>query len=108
MPSSNPGTRSAEPAETEPSTRPAGAEDGFLRDIWYFALPSSDLRPGRMLARMLLGEPMLLGRAADGSVFALRDIYPHRGIPLPDGRFDGDRKGVGEGRRVSVRVDTGG
>ncbi len=39
--------------------------------------------------RLLLGEPVLLGRAADGSVFALRNICPHRGIPLSHGRFDG-------------------
>jgi phenylpropionate dioxygenase-like ring-hydroxylating dioxygenase large terminal subunit len=42
-----------------------------------------------MLAKTLLGEPVLLGRDADGRVFALRDICPHRGIPLSCGRFDG-------------------
>lgn len=61
----------------------------FLKDLWYYALPGGRLRPGAMMARRLLGEPVLLGRAADGSVFALRDICPHRGIPLSHGRFDG-------------------
>ncbi|HEX7008135.1 MAG TPA: aromatic ring-hydroxylating dioxygenase subunit alpha [Alphaproteobacteria bacterium] len=61
----------------------------FLRNIWYFALPSTALRRGRMTARRLLGEPLLFGRAADGTPFALRDICPHRGIPLSYGRFDG-------------------
>ena len=60
-----------------------------LRDLWYFALTGETLRRGRMMAKMLLGEPLVLGRATDGSVFALRDICPHRGIPLSDGRFDG-------------------
>ena len=60
-----------------------------LRDLWYFALTGETLRRGGMVAKMLLGEPLLLGRAKDGSVFALRDICPHRGIPLSDGRFDG-------------------
>ncbi len=60
-----------------------------LRDIWYFALPGKSLRPGQMLAKTLLGEPLLLGRARDGMVFALRDICPHRGIPLTAGSFDG-------------------
>jgi phenylpropionate dioxygenase-like ring-hydroxylating dioxygenase large terminal subunit len=60
-----------------------------LREMWYFALPGERLRRGRTVAKMLLGEPVLLGRAADGGVFALRDICPHRGIPLHHGNFDG-------------------
>ena len=39
---------------------------------------------------MMLGEPILVGRGRDGRVFALRDICPHRGIPLHYGRFDGE------------------
>lgn len=64
-------------------------DDGFLRDIWYFALPAQDVKPGTMTAKALLGEPVLIGRTEAGEVFALRDICPHRGIPLSDGRFDG-------------------
>ena len=60
-----------------------------LREMWYFALNGAALRPGRTVAKTILGEPLLLGRARDGSVFALRDICPHRGIPLSCGRFDG-------------------
>src|SRR6188474_106088 len=60
-----------------------------LREAWYYAAPSRKLRPGRMLARTMLGEPVLLVRERDGSVFALRDICPHRGMPLSEGRFDG-------------------
>jgi phenylpropionate dioxygenase-like ring-hydroxylating dioxygenase large terminal subunit len=60
-----------------------------LREMWYFALPGSALRPGQMAPRTLLGEPLLLGRDNAGGVFALRDICPHRGIPLRYGRFDG-------------------
>ena len=37
----------------------------------------------------LMGEPLLFGRTSDGSPFALRDICPHRGIPLRYGSFDG-------------------
>jgi phenylpropionate dioxygenase-like ring-hydroxylating dioxygenase large terminal subunit len=36
---------------------------------------------------MLLGEPVLLGRMRDGPAFALRDICPHRGVPLSAGRM---------------------
>lgn len=60
-----------------------------LKDIWYYALPGPTLKRGAMRAKTLLGQPLLFGRADDGSVFALRDICPHRGIPLSCGRFDG-------------------
>jgi phenylpropionate dioxygenase-like ring-hydroxylating dioxygenase large terminal subunit len=60
-----------------------------LREMWYFALPAASLGRGRMLATTLLGEPLLLCRGRDGKAFALRDICPHRGIPLSCGRFDG-------------------
>lgn len=61
----------------------------FLTDIWYFAMPSAALAPGGMQAKMLLGQPVLFARGHDGVAFALRDICPHRGIPLSCGRFDG-------------------
>ena len=60
-----------------------------LREMWYFALPGSALRAGQMAPKTMLGEPLLLGRDGSGAVFALRDICPHRGIPLRYGRFDG-------------------
>jgi len=60
-----------------------------LREAWYFALPGSALKRGQMTAKTMLGEPMILGSADTGAVWALRDICPHRGIPLRFGRFDG-------------------
>ncbi len=62
---------------------------GPLREAWYYALPASCLKPRAMRAKIMLGEPVLLGRDADGAPFALRDICPHRGMPLSAGRFDG-------------------
>ncbi len=61
----------------------------FLRDIWYFALSGHQLKPGRMVAKTLLGEPIVFARDRNGTVFALQDICPHRAIPLSCGRFDG-------------------
>ncbi len=61
--------------------------DSFLRDIWYFALPSKCLKAGSLTSLMLLGEPVVLGRKSDNKIFALRDFCPHRGIPLSDGRI---------------------
>lgn len=60
-----------------------------LREVWYYGLPSARLARGDMLARTILGEPVLIGRTRDGAAFALRDICPHRGIPLSCGTFDG-------------------
>lgn len=61
----------------------------WLRDIWYFALPSRQLRAGHMLHKTILGRPVLFGRTDSGEAFAFEDICPHRGIPLSHGRFDG-------------------
>jgi len=77
----------------------------FLTDLWYFALPGRGLKPGRMVHKVLLGEPLLIGRDRAGRVFALRDICPHRGIPLSEGRFDGAEV---ECAYHGWRFDTGG
>lgn len=61
----------------------------FLRNMWYVACHASQLAAGKTLALTLLDEQVLLGRADDNTVFALRDFCPHRGIPLRHGRFDG-------------------
>jgi phenylpropionate dioxygenase-like ring-hydroxylating dioxygenase large terminal subunit len=64
-------------------------ESPFLRGFWYFAVPGTSLAPGEMMAKTMLGEPILLGRTNQGEVFAIHDICPHRGIPLSCGEFDG-------------------
>ncbi len=56
---------------------------------WYPALRSAPLRGRKMATAMLLGIPLVLGRKEDGSIFAMRDSCPHRGIPLSCGWFDG-------------------
>jgi len=58
----------------------------FLRDLWYMAALSKSVRPGRLRRQMLLGEPVIVGRMRNGEAFALRDICPHRGVPLSAGR----------------------
>jgi phenylpropionate dioxygenase-like ring-hydroxylating dioxygenase large terminal subunit len=61
-----------------------------LREMWYYALPGGALKSKRLIAKTLLGEPLVLGRISDGSVFALRDVCPHRGVPLSHGRIEND------------------
>lgn len=62
----------------------------LLRNFWYLALSGAQLARGRTVATTLLGEPLLIGRTNANEVFALRDICPHRGIPLRHGTFDGE------------------
>jgi len=67
-----------------------GMKAELLRGFWYMALPGARLRPGKLAHLKMLGEPVVVGRGRDNRVFALRDICPHRGIPLHYGRFDGE------------------
>jgi phenylpropionate dioxygenase-like ring-hydroxylating dioxygenase large terminal subunit len=60
-----------------------------LREAWYYALPSRRLRRRAVTAKLMLGEPILIGRDMAGAPFALRNLCPHRGMPLSAGRFDG-------------------
>jgi len=69
----------------------AMASDQYLRDLWYMPALSSSLSKGQMRREMLLGEPVLLGRDHNGQLFALRDICPHRGVPLSAGRIKSDQ-----------------
>ena len=87
------GTQAQENAAAGPRRTRKGDlqyENVFLREMWYFAMPSHGLRIGKMKHKTMLGEPVLLARKNDGSVFAIRDICPHRGIPLSYGSFDGE------------------
>lgn len=67
---------------------PAGADavPMFLRDCWYLATHASKLKRRGLRREVLLGEPVLIGRMHDGKAFAMRDICPHRGVPLSAGR----------------------
>ncbi len=61
-------------------------EEGWLTDCWYLAAISDELKPGEHFRREILAQPVLLGRSADGKPFALRDICPHRLVPLSAGK----------------------
>ncbi|HEY2034267.1 MAG TPA: aromatic ring-hydroxylating dioxygenase subunit alpha [Rhizomicrobium sp.] len=65
----------------------AGADATFLRDCWYMVALARDLKPSGMKRQMLLGEPVVVGRMKNDDVFALRDICPHRGVPLSAGKI---------------------
>lgn len=63
---------------------------GFLKDCWWFAALSGDLKPGKLQRYVFLGEPVLLGRDLDGKVYGIRDICPHRAAPLSAGQMQRD------------------
>ncbi len=69
---------------------PPGPPTELLFGDWYPALRTGHLAPGKLLTTTLLGIPILLGRKADTRLFAMRDLCPHRGIPLSAGWFDGE------------------
>jgi phenylpropionate dioxygenase-like ring-hydroxylating dioxygenase large terminal subunit len=68
----------------------AGPPAEMIFGEWYPALRADRLRAGETAVTMLLEIPLLVGRKSDGKLFAMRDLCPHRGIPLSAGWFDGE------------------
>lgn len=64
---------------------------GFLKNVWYVALPSHELAVNKAQARKIMNEPVVFYRDSKGKVAAMRDICPHRGIPLSYGRVVNDQ-----------------
>ena len=60
--------------------------EGWLTDSWYLAAPSAEIKAGKQVRKMILGQPIVVGRTEAGEPFALRDICPHRLVPLSAGR----------------------
>jgi phenylpropionate dioxygenase-like ring-hydroxylating dioxygenase large terminal subunit len=68
----------------------AGPAAEMVFGDWYPAMRAEGMRAGETATAMLLGIPLLVGRKRDGRLFAMRDLCPHRGIPLSAGWFDGE------------------
>ena len=66
---------------------PAGT---FLMDCWYMAAWNHELIDGKLVARTILEEPMLVYRGESGRVVALDNRCCHRGAKLSNGRMEGD------------------
>ena len=62
----------------------------FLRNCWYVAAEAGEVTR-TPLARLLLGEPVVLYRREDGAPVALEDRCCHRRAPLSKGKVIGDR-----------------
>ena len=61
-----------------------------LFGFWYPACLSSELPPDSLKGTILLGLPILVCKTSKGAVAAMRDICPHRGMPLSFGTMEGD------------------
>jgi phenylpropionate dioxygenase-like ring-hydroxylating dioxygenase large terminal subunit len=61
-----------------------------LFGFWYPACLSSELAPNSLKGTVLLGLPILVCKTSQGAIAAMRDICPHRGMPLSFGKMKGD------------------
>ncbi len=64
--------------------------NGFLMNCWYVAAWGHELIDARLLARTLLGKPVVLYEGDGGRVVALDNRCAHRGAKLSNGRVEGD------------------
>ncbi len=62
----------------------------FLKNTWYVAAWSHEIAADGMVARTIIGVPLLFWRDAGGTVVALDDRCCHRAAPLSKGRREGD------------------
>lgn len=61
----------------------------FVRNCWYVAAWDYELNE-TPIARLILGEPVMLYRARDGAAIAFEDRCCHRFAPLSKGRIEGN------------------
>lgn len=63
---------------------------GWVKNAWYVAAWTHEIEPGRIQARTIIDQPMVLYATSDGAIVALEDRCPHRFAPLSLGRLEGD------------------
>ena len=80
--------REPQPQEAAPASADLRRTDAHP-DHWYPIAWSRELKPGHMLARRYAGEPVVVVRAKDGTLFALEDRCAHRQVPLSHGVVKG-------------------
>lgn len=65
-------------------------ENGLLKNVWYVAALSEQIKKESFVTRVIHNEPIVIVRNSKGTLYALKDICPHRGIPLSYGRILND------------------
>jgi phenylpropionate dioxygenase-like ring-hydroxylating dioxygenase large terminal subunit len=71
------------------SQRLADRHTPFIMDDWYVAAFAQEVK-AQLLPRTLLGQRVVLYRAANRQIIALEDRCPHRSMPLSAGTLEGD------------------
>ena len=64
--------------------------DPVLRDDWHPVAAANGVPPGSAVPAFLLGEEIVLWRAAGGELHAWKDRCPHRGTRLSIGKVTGE------------------
>jgi phenylpropionate dioxygenase-like ring-hydroxylating dioxygenase large terminal subunit len=64
------------------------AGEPIVQNCWYVAAWASELPPGGILGRTLMGRPLVLWRELRGTAHAMEDRCPHRQAPLSRGRLE--------------------
>jgi vanillate O-demethylase monooxygenase subunit len=62
----------------------------ILRDCWYAAAWTNEIKQGELFNQKIANEPVLFFRKQDGSVAAIADYCAHRYAPLHRGKQCGD------------------
>lgn len=62
----------------------------YVQNCWYVAAWSRDFKGDDMITRTVVGRPLLLYRASDGTIVVMEDRCVHRLVPLSLGRREGD------------------
>ncbi|HZD25197.1 MAG TPA: aromatic ring-hydroxylating dioxygenase subunit alpha [Alphaproteobacteria bacterium] len=65
-------------------------EPPFLMNCWYVAAWAHELIDGRLLARTILEQQVVLYKGESGRYVAMEDSCCHRAAPLSMGRIEGD------------------
>src|SRR5258705_391561 len=62
----------------------------FMKNCWYVAAWSHELKDNALVGRTLLNEKVLRSGGHDDNVVAIEDRCGHRGAPLSLGRLEGN------------------
>jgi phenylpropionate dioxygenase-like ring-hydroxylating dioxygenase large terminal subunit len=62
----------------------------MIRNQWYVVLESKEVKANRPVGVTRLGEKLVFWRDSQGRVTCMRDLCPHLGALLSQGKINGD------------------
>jgi phenylpropionate dioxygenase-like ring-hydroxylating dioxygenase large terminal subunit len=63
----------------------------MIRNQWYIVLDSKEVKAGKPVGVLRMGEKLVFWRDRTGKVTCMRDLCPHLGARLSKGKVKGDR-----------------